>query len=88
MNDDSHKHHDHEDDSDCLEAMDHIYAYLNGELADEETLHRIEHHLSHCKSCYSRAELEREINKRLKESSQEEIPNTLKSRLHDLMDDF
>lgn len=83
MNDDLSKL--HIDDSDCMEAMDHLYAYLSGELNDSVTLGKIEHHLSHCKSCYSRAEMEREINKRLAESTKDEIPETLKNRLRDLM---
>ena len=49
-------------DSDCLEAFDHLYAYLNGELHDRLTLAKIEHHLGHCKSCFSRAQMERELN--------------------------
>jgi len=73
------------DDNDCLEAMDHLYAYLSGELDDHITSSRIEHHLSHCKSCFSRAEMEREINKRLKESPKVETPETLKKRLQDLL---
>ena len=83
MNDDLDKL--HIDDSDCLDAMDHLYAYLNKELDDKAILSKIEHHLSHCKSCFSRAEMEREINKRLKESSKDEIPESLKNRLSDLM---
>lgn len=76
----------HIDDSDCLEAMDHLYAYLNGELDDKVTLNKVEHHLGHCKSCYSRAEMEREINKRLKASSNhEDTPESLKKRLNELM---
>lgn len=75
----------HIDDSDCLEAMDHLYAYLNGELDNKITITKVEHHLSHCKSCFSRAEMEREINKRLKESNKEKAPESLRNRLRDLM---
>jgi anti-sigma factor (TIGR02949 family) len=78
----------HIDDSDCLEAMDHLYAYLSGELDDKVALNKIEHHLSHCKSCFSRAEMERELNKRLQESSKEEAPESLKNRLRDLIKDM
>jgi len=83
MNDDLDKL--HIDDSDCLEAIDHLYAYLNGELNDNVTLRKIEHHISHCKSCFSRAEMEREINKRLEESRKDGTPESLKNRLRDLM---
>jgi len=48
----------------------------------------IEHHLSHCKSCFSRAQMERELNQRIKESGKSEIPTTLKSRLNKLMEEL
>ena len=35
-------------DSDCLEAFDHVYAYLNNEISDPATLARVEYHLGHC----------------------------------------
>lgn len=75
-------------DSDCLEAFDHLYAYLNGELKDEVTLAKIEHHLGHCKSCFSRAQMERELNERMKKSGKDKAPETLKKRLDDLIDDL
>ena len=75
-------------DSDCLEAFDHVYAYINGELQDEITIAKIEHHLSHCKSCYSRAQMERKINERLKASPQRAAPAKLRKRLKSLIDNF
>lgn len=78
----------HTFDSDCLEAFDHLYAYLNGEIKDQDTLAKMEHHLAHCKSCFSRAQMERELNERMKQAGQEEVPDSLKNRLKDLMDTF
>lgn len=75
-------------DSDCLEAFDHVYAYINNELKDKAVIARIEHHLSHCKSCFTRAEMERKINDRMKQSKQEQAPEHLKKRLQNLIDDF
>jgi anti-sigma factor (TIGR02949 family) len=75
-------------DTDCLEAFDHLYAYLNGELDDEATNARLEHHLGHCKSCFSRAQMERELNERLKKSGKGRTPESLQNRLRDLMKDF
>ena len=75
-------------DSDCLEAFDHLYAYLNDEIKDKETLAKIEHHLQHCKSCFSRAEMERILNDRIKGAGNEEAPETLQNRLRDLIDTF
>lgn len=76
------------DEIDCLEAFDHLYAYLNGELTNQVDLVNIEHHLSHCKSCFSRAQMERELNQRIKESGKSEMPKSLQNRLRDLMDEL
>jgi len=75
-------------DSDCLKAFDNLYAYLNDELKDPHALAEIEHHLEHCRSCYSRAQVEREINKRLKQSGQPEAPASLQNRLKKIIDSF
>ena len=75
-------------DSDCLEAFDHLYAYLNGELKDQKSVDMIEHHLDHCRSCYSRAQMERELNDRLKKSGKDETPSSMKDRMKKLINDF
>jgi len=75
-------------DSDCLRAFDHLYAYLNGELKDPEAVAMIEHHLDHCRSCFSRAQIEREINDRLREANPGEAPASLQSRLKKIIDNF
>jgi len=75
-------------DSDCLEAFDHLYAYINGELKEADSVAMIEHHLSHCKSCFTRAQIEKKINDRLKKSKQDKTPDSLKNRLDQLIDDF
>ena len=73
---------------DCLEAFDHLYAYLNDEIRDPVDLANIKHHLSHCKSCYSRAEMERELNERIKESGKSDMPESLQKRLRSIVDDL
>ena len=75
-------------DSDCLEAFDHLYAYLSGEIKDRTTLKKIEHHLDHCKSCFSRAQMERKLNERMKEADKSKTPDELQDRLQSLMDKF
>ena len=75
-------------DTDCLEAFDHLYAYLNNEIEDEATLAKVEHHLSHCKSCFSRAQMERELNERIKKTGKDKTPEKLKNRLSQLIDDL
>ena len=79
---------DHVVDSDCLEAFDHLYAYLNGELDNEEAIQKIEHHLAHCRSCFSRAQMERELNERMKKTGKDKTPEGLQKRLRNLMNEF
>lgn len=87
MKDEPHEH-DH-DDMDCVEAFDHFYEYLNGELDDPTTRSRIEHHLEHCKSCYSRSQMEKELNERMKrDKAKQKAPEALQKRLRELMRDF
>ena len=70
---------------DCLEAIGHLYAYLDGELGRVEKF-QVEQHLEHCKSCYSRAQLEGAINQRLSDFHKDEAPDTLQDRLKNIID--
>lgn len=72
----------------CLEAIDNLYAYLDGELNDEETLAKFSQHLDHCHSCYTRSELEGVISERIKTSGKSKTPESLQKRLQDLLDNF
>jgi len=74
------------DEIGCLEAIESLYAYLDGEIRDPEKLTRIEHHLGHCRSCYSRKELERLLTQRLRTSAGTTAPETLQDRLRTLME--
>lgn len=73
---------------DCLEAIDNLYAYLDGELKDQEDLAKFQQHLSHCRSCFSRAELEGVLSERIKESGVKKTPEALQNRLRKLIDNF
>ena len=87
----NHDHHEHNHDVeeiDCLEAIDSLYAYLDGELNDKDTLAKFRKHLGHCKSCYSRSELEGVINERIKETGNSKTPEKLKGRINDFLDDL
>jgi len=80
---DEHSHLEHN----CLEAIENVYAYLDGEL-DPEDAKRFEHHLEHCRSCYTRREFENALSKRLQKSGNDPVPKTLQSRLRSLIDSF
>jgi anti-sigma factor (TIGR02949 family) len=80
-------HHEHED-IDCLEAFEHLYTYLNGELDDATARAKLEYHLEHCRVCYSRSQMEQALSERLKNSGQGKTPESLQRRMKDLLRDF
>ena len=79
-------HHDGIEEIDCLEALEQLYAYLDGELDDAVERAKFENHLQHCSSCFSRRELEMELNRKLRKSVDGEVPASLKHRLSNLID--
>jgi mycothiol system anti-sigma-R factor len=80
--------HQHNDDIGCLEAIEAFYAYLDGELDDPQSIADFEHHMSHCRSCLSRAEVENMLTRRMRESAANGAPKSLQDRLRKLMDEF
>ena len=83
-----HKHNHDIDEIECLEAIDSLYAYLDGELTDETSLAKLKKHLNHCNSCYTRSELEGVISERIKINGKEKTPESLINRLDELMDNL
>lgn len=80
--------HDHREDIGCLTAIEMFYAYLDGELGDAESVAEFEHHLEHCRSCFSRAEFEGLLTDRLRAVAAERASDALKRRMRLLMDNF
>lgn len=81
--------HEHEHshlEHDCLEAIDNLYAYLDGELSPEE-VEKFENHIDHCRSCFTRKEFESAISKRIRKM-RGQVPDTLQDRLRDLIEKF
>jgi anti-sigma factor (TIGR02949 family) len=76
------------DDIGCLEAIEALYAYLDGELGDDISIEAVEKHIRHCQSCYSRKDVERALTEHIRRSQQEKAPEALQSRLRRLMDGF
>lgn len=89
----NHDHHEHPDIG-CLEAIEGLYALLDGELSDPETAALVEAHVAHCKSCFSRAQIERVITGKIRSLHQESAegqaraPARLQKRLRDLLEDL
>lgn len=72
---------------DCFEAITQLYEYLDGNI-DEESRASVEHHLHHCRDCFSRAEFERALTERIRESQKGKAPKSLQKRLRQLIDNF
>lgn len=49
------------------------------------TIAQIEHHLGHCRVCYSRIALERALTERLRKSVRRDTPQRPQNRLHELI---
>jgi mycothiol system anti-sigma-R factor len=72
----------------CLRAIEAFYAYLDGELDDPQDVRLFEHHMSHCRSCYSRKEVEELLTSRMRAAANDQAPDALQSRLRKLMQEF
>ncbi len=71
----------------CEEALKHVFEYIDRALAKDK-LEGIEHHLSICRSCYSRVEFERQLKGHLGEVGQQSAPETLQKRVQRLIKKF
>jgi anti-sigma factor (TIGR02949 family) len=74
------------DDIGCLEAIESLYAYLDGEIGDPESRAAFEEHLGHCRSCFSRLELERRLAEHARKAARSSAPEALRSRLKGLLE--
>lgn len=81
--------HDHSDADkiSCDDVLAHLVEFLNGEV-DEKKKAEIDLHLETCRSCYSRADFERVLKKRLQDANTQDVPDRLKNRINRLLDDF
>ena len=84
MTDKTHEHHG--DDIGCLEAIEWLYAYLDGEIDDPGLVSQVEFHLDHCRSCFSRSEMERVLAARLRDAGGAQAPNEFRARVDKLLD--
>lgn len=71
----------------CLKAIELFYEYLDGEL-DGVSASDMEHHLEHCRGCYTRAEFEGLLTVRLEAVAAAKAPDALRARLRHLMNEF
>jgi anti-sigma factor (TIGR02949 family) len=76
------------EDIDCQDAIAQLYSYIDGEMDDHEAVEKLEHHLGHCHSCFTRSEVERALNKRMRESGKRQAPDALQNRLREMIEKF
>ena len=72
----------------CLQAIEAFYAYLDSELDNPESIADFENHLQHCRSCFSRLEMEKTLNQRMRNTGKCESPEALRERIGKLMEKF
>lgn len=72
----------------CLQSIEAFYAYLDGELEDPDSIAEFEHHIEHCRSCFSRIEMERALNQRIQRTAKHSSPEALRDRVARLMKKF
>lgn len=71
----------------CEEVMELLFVYLDQEVGDELGS-RIEHHLETCRDCFSRAEFERRLRDRVRDSGRARAPERLHKRIRKVLDEF
>jgi anti-sigma factor (TIGR02949 family) len=71
----------------CEEALRRLADYLSRELEPRERA-AVEHHVSLCRACFSRAEFERLLKERLTDLGREAAPAGLQSRIRKVLGGF
>jgi len=71
----------------CEEVMSKLYTYLDSEV-DGPTEEEINHHLHYCRECFSRAEFEKLLKRKVAKSGEKKIPDDVQNRLTELVRSF
>ena len=71
----------------CEEVLTKLYAYLDQEL-DDTTEADIDTHLKKCRECFSRAEFEKVLRKKVATAGEVETPAAVRQRLESLVKRF
>jgi mycothiol system anti-sigma-R factor len=75
--------HEHEHEfraSDCVESLESLYVFLDGELTTERRV-AIRGHLDGCTNCYGAYDFEAELRTVVSASCREEVPDHLRQRV-------
>lgn len=72
---------------DCRQALHRLFEFLDHEL-DPEEREAVQHHLSACRSCFSRAEFERRLKRKVHELRLDEPVGEAGERIKRLLENF
>ena len=67
-------------DEHCVEAVELLYHYLDGELTDDRRV-LIQHHLDDCPPCFEAYDFEAELRMVIARKCREEVPDSLRMRI-------
>ena len=70
--------------SDCLQAVEELYGYLDGELTSEKR-NSISQHLDDCSNCLGAYDFHSELKRLVSEKCRAELPESLRSRVFDAL---
>lgn len=71
----------------CEEVIRQLFAYLDRELDDEVSV-EIDRHLETCRECFSRAEFERRLRQKVRETGKQQPPERLQRRIRAMLDRY
>lgn len=71
----------------CTEALKQVFDFLDQSLGEHKH-EEMEHHISRCRSCFSRVEFEKKLKERLNDSGKQEAPESLHNKINGLLDKY
>ena len=71
-------------DEHCVEAVELLYHYLDGELTESDREH-IKHHLDDCSPCLEAYDFEAELRLAIARKCRDSVPETLRIRIHEAL---
>ena len=71
----------------CEDVIVELYGWLDNE-SDPEISRKIDHHMHECRECFSRAEFERLLRRRVAGTAEQDVPEEVQQRIESLMKRF
>ncbi len=73
--------------TDCQEAIDVLYEYLDNQLTDIRSS-AIQKHLQLCRACFGLYEFEKVLRERIREKTYHQCPDRLKKRIESIIEEY